>query len=163
MAASWCYSFFHHSNNWFSACCSTALENPHNTLQLVFIIFFVLKLHQSFRQGCPLRGGCKLDLTQPFSRSVPPPLGLSPVWHRRTCCWCCVRQKAAAVPWRTNNSQTCGRSHTHTALVRGGSVESADVCVALVSIMLSFSVPLLGSSLRLLLRQHNLYLRLTKM
>lgn len=107
VAASWCQSFFQHSNNWFSAvhsavlsvCCSTALEKKvslptHNQLitsfQLVFLFFYVLKLHQSFRQGCPFRRGCKLLFSCLIYHSFYPEMsllfwaGLRPVRHRGT-------------------------------------------------------------------------------
>lgn len=79
-----------------------------------------------------------------------------------------LHEEKKKTPQCLNNLQTrgctCTQTHIfHTVLVCAGSVESAvdGVCVALVSIMLSFSVPLLGSSLRLPLRQQNLHLRLT--
>lgn len=61
---------------------------------------------------------------------------------------------------------TCTQAHiSQTVLSCGGSEESAGngVCAAPVSIMLSFSVTLLGASLRLLLPQQDLHLRLTEM
>lgn len=59
-------------------------------LQLVFLFFYVLKLHQSFRQGCPFRRGCKLLFSCLIYHSFYPEMslllwaGLRPVRHRGT-------------------------------------------------------------------------------
>lgn len=119
------------------------------------------------RQGCPFKD---TFLIYPLS-------SFSPVQHIEGLLWhtpATVRQKAAAVEWRTKShvskqsadlwSHTYSKHISHTASVCGGSVESAvrGVCVVLVSIMLSFSVPFLGSSLRRTLCLHDLHL-LTEM
>lgn len=99
----------------------------------------------------------------------------SSMWHSSLTA-ATVRQKPAAVtqtiesftskqvPSVMNTHTHTQNAHTpsHTALVCGISEESVvkALCVEPVSIMLSFSVPFLGSSLRLPLCLHCLHLRL---
>lgn len=187
-AARWCHSFFQCSNKLISRqqpllsnSVPVAPQRPGqdqvNTPTCVYHnsrkASFCSEAPRKFQTGLPLKQRVQtcaltLYLTQPQAHFIQKclPAGLSSAQShllQKDSSWCTKDESLVSKQFRDSSGTEVLLHGPQTALVCSSSVDSGVrvVCVALVFIMLSFSVPFLGSSLRLPLLPHNLCLRLT--